>query len=319
MGNFGYSKMTDNLTAYRNKPIYCLIERVDSTLFLLIRFFVCSYLDSTGATMTTCVDIPDPHYYLLFEDERRQTKLPWIKLLAFGYSLLLSWQLTGAFLYLFRAVACFNQVSTVFMCDSNAAFSYSETFTVIWVTTLSILTVILVVALQKVPSFLGYKVILHRLKFVPSFWTLLLLLLLCLSRYAELILSHDSLIPLVILAGLSLNYILRTVAIGFLNYTQLNFLKSEYSTYVFVLAKLTLFVLFIVSLVNLLATLLALTVEVRRMSHALGTTNSLNLEIVNELLRDFGATTFRYKLMSFFWQKLFIDDRNILCNHVYLS
>ncbi|XP_078344953.1 uncharacterized protein LOC144630470 [Oculina patagonica] len=272
--------------------------------------------------MTTCVEIDDPHYYLLLPrlpDERRQGKLPWIKLLAVGYSLLLSWQLTGTCLYLIRGVACFNKMSTAYMCDSNAAFAYSEMFTVVWVITLSLLIVIFLVALQNVPGFPGYKVILHQLKFLPSFWTLILFLFICLSRYVELILFHKSPVSLLILTGLALSYVLRTAAIGFLNYTQLNFLKSEYPTYIFVLSKLTLLVLFIVSLVNLLATLLSLTVEVHQMHLAMGSQNSLNFEMVNELLRDFGSTTFRFKLMSFFWQKLFIDDKNILSNHAYLS
>ena len=269
--------------------------------------------------MTTCVEIHDPHYFLLFPKERRQRKLPWIKLLAVGYSLLLSWQLTGTCLYLIRGVACFKKKSTAFLCESNTAFPYSEIFTIAWVITISVFTLIFVVVLQNVPGFPGYRAILHRLKFLPSFWTLVLLLLLCLSRYVQLILSNQSLISLLILLGLSLSYILRTVAIGFLNYTQFNFLKSEYPTYVFVLSKLTLFVLFIVTLVNLFATLLALTVEVHNMYQAPGAENSLDLEFFNKLLRDFGSTTFRFKLMSFFWQKLFIDDRNILCNHVYLS
>ena len=269
--------------------------------------------------MTTCVEIHDPHYFLLLPNERRQRKSPWIKLLAVGYSLVLSWQLVVTCLYLIRGVACFKKKSPDFQCESNTAFPYSEIFTIAWAMTLSVLTVIFVVLLQNVPGFAGYKVILHQLKFLPSFWTLVLLLLLCLSRYVQQILSNESLISLLILIGLALSYILRTVAIGFLNYTQLKFLKSEYPTYVFVLAKLTLFVLFIESLVNFLGTLLGLTLEVHNVYQALGAENSLDLNFFNELLRDFGSTTFRFKLMSFFWQKLFIDDRNILCNHVYLS
>lgn len=120
------------------------------------------------------------------------------------------------------------------------------------------------------------------------------------------------------LSGLALSYILRVAAVGFLNYTQLNFLKSHCPTYVFVLSKLTIFLLFFVCLTNLLATLLALTVEADNFRQSVGDKFSLSLRMINALLRDFGSTTFRFKLMNFFWQKLFIDDRNILCNHTYL-
>lgn len=271
--------------------------------------------------MTSYVEINDPSCYLLFPDAtaNRQRIRPWpIKFLAGGYSLLLSWQLVGTCLYMNRGIACFKKKRTPYLCESSTPFPYSDLLTIAWLVTLSFLTAVIITALRHVPAFPGYKVILHRLKFVPSFWTLVLLLLICLSRYAELILSNKSLIPVLTLAGLALSYILRIAAVGFLNYTQLNFLKSQYPTYVFVLSKLTLFLLFFVCLTNLLATLLALTVEVHHFRQVAGDEYSLSLKMINELLRDFGSTTFRFKLMNFFWQKLFIDDKNILCNHTYL-
>ena len=39
---------------------------------------------------------------------------------------------------------------------------------------------------------------------------------------------------------------------------------------------------------------------------------------IKTLLVVFG-TTFRIYLMSFFWEKLLNDDRNILCNHIPLE
>lgn len=271
--------------------------------------------------MTSYVEINDPSCYLLFPDATANRKRirPWpIKFLAVGYSVLLSWQLVGTCLYMNRGIVCFKKKQPVYLCDSNTPFPYSGLVIIAWLVTLSILTAVLITALRHVPGFPGYKVILNRLKFVPSFWTLVLLLLLCLSRYIELILSHNSSIPVLTLAVLALSYILRIAAVGFLNYTQLNFLKSEYPTFVFVLSKLTLFLLFFVCLTNLLVTLLALTVEVNHFRQQAGDEYSLSLEMINELLKDFGSTTFRFKLMNFFWQKLFIDDKNILCNHTHL-
>ena len=204
------------------------------------------------------------------------------------------------------------------MIATHLSLIQTDRLTIAWLASLSFLTAVLVTALRYVLGFPGYKVILHRLKFLPSFWTLMFLLLLCLSRYAELILSHNSLIPVLTMTGLALSYILRIAAVGFLNYTQLNFLKPQYPAYVFVLSKLTLFLLFFVCLTNLLDTLLALTVEVHHFRLAAGNNYSLSLGMINEILRDFGSTTFRFKLMNFFWQKLFIDDKNIFCNHAYL-
>ena len=271
--------------------------------------------------MTSYVEIDDPSCYLLFPDataNRQRIRLRPIKFLAVGYSSLLSWQLVGTCLYMNRAIACFKKGQTPYDCDSNIPLPYSDILIIAWVVNLSFLNAVLISALRHVPSFPGYKVIFHRLKFVPSFWTLVLLLLLCLSRYAELILSSKSSIPVLTLAGLAVSYILRIAAVGFLNYTQLNLLKPCWPTYIFVLSKLTLFLLFFICLTNLLATLLAVTVEVHSFRQSVGEEFSISLKMINELLSDFGQTTFRFKLMNFFWQKLFIDDRNILCNHTYL-
>ena len=275
--------------------------------------------------MTTLVEIHEPlllgssNYYLLRPGEGRQRKLRWVKLLAVGFALLLLWHLAGTCLYMIRNVACFKDNSTGYLCEKSAAFQHSEELTIAWLSTLSLLTIIIILALQNVPGFLGYKAILHQLKFLPSYWTLVILLFISMTRYAELAISAKHSISWIILMGLALNYILRTLVVGFLNYTQLNFLKGHYPTYVFVLSKLTVLMLFTVSLISLLATILELTVQVHKVHRALGAQNSLHFKMINDLLRDFGTTTFRFKLTSFFWQKLFTDDKNILSNQAPLQ
>ena len=115
--------------------------------------------------------------------------------------------------------------------------------------------------------------------------------------------------------GLAFNYILRTLFVGFLNYTQLNFLKRQYPSYIFVLSKLSVLVLFAISLMNLLATILELTVQVHKVHRFIGVQHSEYFEMINDLLRDFG----RFKMTSFFVQKLFIDYKNILSNQAPLQ
>ena len=79
-------------------------------------------------------------------------------------------------MYMIRSVNCFRDNSTVYFCEKGAAFSYSEELVITWLATLSISTIITILALQKVSDFLGYKAILHQLKFLPSYWTLMILL-----------------------------------------------------------------------------------------------------------------------------------------------
>ena len=149
----------------------------------------------------------------------------------------------------------------------------------------------------------------------------MILLTVALSRYVKLLISIKSLSSRVVIVCLIVSYILRTFIVGFLNYTRLNSLKQKYPIYIFVISKLTVFLFFIVTFINLMATLLALSVEIREMHKTDRAKNSLdlNLDTVNELLEVFGTTTFRIKLMKFFWEKFFVDDRNILCFHIPLE
>ena len=222
-------------------------------------------------------------------------------------------------MYMIRSVNCFKDNSTPYFCENGAVFPYSEELVITWLATLSVFTIIIILALQKVPDFLGYKAILHQLKFLPSCWTLMILLFVSLTRYIKPAISAKSINSWMILMGLTFNYILRTLFVGFLNYTQLNFLKRQYPSYIFVLSKLSVLVLFAAFLMNLLATILELTVQVHRVHRSMGEQHSEYFEMINDLLRDFGTTTFRFKITSFFWQKLFIDDKNILSNQAPFS
>lgn len=236
-----------------------------------------------------------------------------------AFSFLLLWELIGAFLYMVRDVACFRDQSTAYRCEKDEAFPYSEDITMTWLASLCIFTAICIAALRIVPQFPGYKAILHQLKYVPSFWTLIILLGVALFRYVKLLISIKSLSSWVVIFSLKVSYILRTLVVGFLNYTRLDSLKQKYPTYVFILSKITVLVFFIVTFINLMATLLALSVEIREMHKTDRAKNSLDLDTINELLEVFGTTTFRIKLMKFFWEKFFIDDRKILCFHMPLE
>ena len=49
------------------------------------------------------------------------------------------------------------------------------------------------------------------------------------------------------------------------------------------------------------------------------TTDKVRFAPLNTLLAVFGTATFRIYLASFFWEKLFNEDGNILCNHIPLE
>ena len=94
----------------------------------------------------------------------------------------------------------------------------------------------------------------------------------------------NSLSPWVVIACLIESYILRTLLDVSLNYTRLNSLKQKYPIYIFSTPKLSLFVFFIATFINLMAALLALSVEIREMHKTDRAKNSIDLDTINGLL-----------------------------------
>lgn len=250
----------------------------------------------------------------IINDTRKKRKSCKIHLLAVCYSLLLCWQLAGTCLFLIRCVTCFKKNSLTYRCENNAGFDYSGELELIWLVTQCFLGVILVAALHKVPAFPGYKAVLHRLKYLPSFWTLVLLFLTALSRFVILSISSNSFMQLTIISAFCLSYVLRVLAIGFINYSQFNLLKRRYHTFVFILSKLTLLVIFIESFNNFILSILTLALKVEDIHRAVKKEELSDIEIIYDILRVFSTTTFRLKIMNFFWKKLFVDNKNILSN-----
>ena len=110
----------------------------------------------------------------------------------------------------------------------------------------------------------------------------------------------NSLSPWHVIACLIESYILRTLVVVSLNYARLNSLKQKYHIYIFSTPKLSLFVFFIATFINLMAALLALSVENREMHKTDRVKNSIDLDTINGLLQVFGTTTCRINLMRFF-------------------
>ena len=264
---------------------------------------------------------PPSHFNRANTEKINKRKYRGIQLLAVCYSLLLCWQLAGSCLFVMRCVTCFRNETLTYQCDNNVPFRYSGELELTWLVTQCLHGVILIVALHKVPAFPGYKAIFRQLKLLPSFWTLILLYLAALSRFAILSVSSKSLVHLMIVSCFALSYVIRVLTVSFLNYTQLNSLNRQYPTYVFVLAKLTLFVIFIECFNNFILSILSIALRVEDIHHTvhIEMERTSALHTIYNILREFTTTTFRLKIMNFFWQKMFLDRRNHLSHYDYLQ
>ena len=237
-----------------------------------------------------------------------------VKLLKVCYFLLLWWQIAGVGLFAVRCVTCYKMHILTFKCDKDAPFRHSRVLQLTWLTTQCLHGVILIAALQKVPEFLGYKEILQRLKFLPSFWTLIVLAVVLLSRFATLSLSSESSLQMLILFVFSVSYVVKILLIGFLNYTQLKMLKYHHPKRVFyVLSKLALFVFVVECVVSFVMSFIAMLLKVEEIQ--MGKREELSgVMRTSDILRQISVAFFRLRILSFFWNKLFDDDKNILSN-----
>ena len=273
-----------------------------------------SHLESV--TMETTEDEPiilgSVDSFPVLTGQNRARNFPWDKLAAGLYIVFLLWLFIGNVLYVVRVVECSTDKKLEsFHCENITTFSFSKELELAWYITRLIHMVFIVTALQKVPYFHGYVPTLHKLKLLPAFWTLSVLLVLGLIRYVILLRWSGSPLNFLLIFSFIMSCALKLVIVGFLNYTQLNFIRQRYPTFVFVLLKITLIVIVLQSITDFCLGILQFALHADDLNR-LKFGNSRNFRTVADLFRKFAECSFHFKIMKFFWQKTFSDSKNIL-------
>lgn len=256
----------------------------------------------------------------ILTNHNRTRNVPWGKLAAGFYSVFLLWQLVGNCLYVVRVIECsMDKKLESFRCGNISEFSNSKELELAWYVTRLIQMFFIVIALRKTPSFHGYGPTLGKLKSLPAFWTLVLLLLLGVIRYVILEAWSQSSLSFLLRVSFILSCVLKLAIVGLFNYTQINSIRRRSPTLVLVLVKITLVEILLQSITDFCLGILQLALHADDLNH-LQVGNSKNFRTVADLFRKSAECTFHYKVMNFFWQKLFRDNRNILeNNHVLLD
>ena len=256
----------------------------------------------------------------ILTSHNRTRNAPWSKLAAGFYSLFLLWQLVGNCLYVVRVFECsMDKKLESFRCQNVSTFSYSKELELAWYVTRLIQMFVIVIALHKTPSFHGYCSTLRKLKSLPAFWTLVLLLLLGVIRYVILLAWSQSSLSFLLRASFILSCVLKLAMVGLLNYTQINAIRRQSPTLVSVLVKITLVEILLQSITDFCLGILQFALRADDLNH-FQVGHSKNFRTVADLFRKSAECSFHYKIMNFFWQKVFNDNRNILeNNHVLLD
>ena len=228
------------------------------------------------------------------------------------YSVFLLWEFVGSVLYTVRAVECSaGDKLESFHCGDIETFSFSKELELAWYITRLVQMIFIVLAIQKLPDFLGYAATLHKLKTLPAFWTLLLLLMMGLVRYVILLALSKNLMTGVLTLFFILRCIFKFLIAGIVNYCQLNSLTQRNPRFVLVLVKITFIVILVQCVIDFCLAIMQLALFADDFNK-LKIGKSTNFRVVADLLRKSAECSFHYKTMDFFWEKLFNDDKNIL-------
>lgn len=236
-----------------------------------------------------------------------------------SYILFLTWQMIGLVLYSIRVFeATIIARKSSYQCSNITTYPHSQELEFAWLISQIVNNGLLISALSKVPSFLGYCTILKSLVYFSSFWSLLCLYGISISRYLLMILlQNDSSEEISLLIAFMISEGTQVIFIGFLNFTQVNHFRKKYSRIVFAFFKLNIFLLFLAFFVKFVANTLQLALHIYGMDDDVAISSDF-LKLLGAI-RKFTSIYFKYRLYVFYWEKLFSDNRNILCHHDHLD
>ena len=236
-----------------------------------------------------------------------------------SYILFFAWQMIGLVLYSIRAFeTSLHAKHASFQSTHIELFRQSEELELIWMISQIINTGLVTMALSKVPSFLGYSAILRRLVRLPSLWSLLSLYGMTIAGYALIIgLKNDSGMEIALILAFLVDELAQVILIGILNYTQVNHSRQQCMLKVFFFFKCNIFLLFLTYFVEFVIGSLQFALDIYGIDDTAGIPSDL-FSVIGEI-RRFTAVIFAYRIYIFHWEKLFVDNRNILCHYDYFE
>ena len=240
-------------------------------------------------------------------------------LVCISYILFFAWQVIGLVLYSIRAFeTSISAKHASFQSTHIKMFRHSEELELIWVISHILNTGLVIMVLSNVPSFLGYFAILRRLVCLPSFWSLLSLYGIAIVGYFLLIgLKHDSWMEIALILAFLIAKGVQAMLIGFLNFTQVNHSRQQATFKAFVFFKCNIFLLFFTYLLEFVIGSLQFALGVNGIDDKSGIPSDF-VPVIGIMCR-FAVVILSYRIYIFHWEKLFVDNRNLLCNHDYFQ
>ena len=235
------------------------------------------------------------------------------------YVLFFAWQMIGLVLYEMRAFeTTLVAKHASFQSTDIDMFGHSEQLQLIWVISQIFNAWLVILALSKVPSFLGYYSIFKRLVGLSSFWSLIVLYGMCIVGYLLIIgLKNDTAMEMALILAFLSAQGTQVILIPLLTYTQINHSRKKDYFKVYAFFKLNMFILFLSYFGQFVISSVQFALHIYGVDEDLGIPSEF-LSLIGAI-RRFAAILFSYRIYTFYWQKLFADNRNILCHHNFLE
>ena len=241
------------------------------------------------------------------------------RLLCIPYLMFLTWQVIGLILYSIRAFeAIFFAKHASFQTTDIEMFSHSAKLQLVWVISQTLNAGVVILALKKVRSFLGYFTILRSLVRLPSFWNLMSLYGMCnIGYFAIIALENDSPMEIALIMAFVFAGAAHVILIGFLSFTQIDASRRE-SFKLYAFFKVNIFISFLSFFVQFVIGTFQFALDIYGIDDDHNEISSDFMSLIGEI-RRFTAIVFAYRIYIFYWEKMFVDNRNILCHHDFLD
>ena len=239
-------------------------------------------------------------------------------LVCITYALFYIWQVIGLILYTIRAFeTSLLAKHTNFQSTQIQTFHHSEQLQLAWSITQILNSALVILAVSKVPSFLGCTVILRLLVRLPGFWSLLSLFAMTIVGYGMVLSLENNKMEISLIMAFAIDNGIQVVLIGLLNFTQVNHSRGEYPLKVFGFVKINIFLLVLLYFSTFVIGSVQFSLGVYGFDESTGISDEFRALFI--AVRRFTQILYCYRVFAFYWEKFLVDHRNILGHYDYLD
>lgn len=230
------------------------------------------------------------------------------------YVILLVLTFAGLICFTVRSITCcLQERQSSYQCQNFTLFSKSLELELGWLLMQNLNYAVCICIVIQIPEFVGWHEVFHEIIRVPRFWTFMYLLAIAVVECIVILGFHQgSRLQEAVVACFLTENIITVIVICVLNYTQIKKMATRLDLFPRILVKATLFLFCVDNVVMFIIGTTQLSFNVTGLNRKMSSNITDDLETIFGVVRSLANVVFYHKSALFFWQKLFIDKRNIL-------